>query len=308
MLFVVAAVACDARPPPYPRRVPTIDGSWLTLVRSPDLGPLNGPEQQPVDFALWRARDGSYQLWSCIRGTAVGGQTRLFYRWEGTSLDAPDFRPMGVAMTADASLAETPGGLQAPYVVRVGDAYWMLYGDWQHIDAQTSSDGKTFTRELQADGTPALFSEGPGANTRDPMVLALEDGFVVYDAANPAGVGAVYARTSRDLERFDPPRIVARGGSAGSAWNSAECPHVIYEPESGDYFLFRTQAYAPHPTTRVYRSKDPLDFGIDDDRYLIAVLPVAAPEIIHEDESWYIAALLPDLSGIRVARLRWTWE
>lgn len=37
---------------------PEIDGPWWTVAHSPDLGALSGPDQQPVDFAVWQAADG----------------------------------------------------------------------------------------------------------------------------------------------------------------------------------------------------------------------------------------------------------
>jgi hypothetical protein len=55
----------------------------------------------------------------------------------------------------------------------------------------------------------------------------------------------------------------------------------------------------------VYRSQDPLDFGIEDDRCFVGTLPVAAPEIVQHEGTWYIAALNGDLDGIRIARLKW---
>jgi hypothetical protein len=63
--------------------MPRVAGDWWTVAGNPDLGDLTGPKQQPVDFSIWRAADGTCQLWSCIRNTKVGGRTRLFYRWEG---------------------------------------------------------------------------------------------------------------------------------------------------------------------------------------------------------------------------------
>ena len=38
---------------------------------------LTGEKQQPVDFAIWQASDGTWQVWSCIRQTKCGGKTRL---------------------------------------------------------------------------------------------------------------------------------------------------------------------------------------------------------------------------------------
>jgi len=34
-------------------------------------------------------------------------------------------------------------------------------------------------------------------------------------------------------------------------------------------------------------------------------LPVAAPEIIRDDDQYYIASLMPSLKGIQMARLKW---
>ena len=36
-----------------------------------------------------------------------------------------------------------------------------------------------------------------------------------------------------------------------------------------------------------------------------ATLPIAAPEIIKHEGTYYIAALLPSLQGIQIARLEW---
>lgn len=46
-----------------------IDNEWWTVAHNPDLGKLDGGEQQqPVDFAIWQAANGIWQLWPCIRG------------------------------------------------------------------------------------------------------------------------------------------------------------------------------------------------------------------------------------------------
>ena len=163
-------------------------------------------------------------------------------------------------------------------------------------------DGKTFARELRG-GASGMFSEGPGAQTRDPMVLAADGRYIVYDSAFPDGVNRVYARTSTDLETWGAAVVVAAGGEAGDGPYSAECPFVV--ARGGWFYLFRTQRYGADAQTRVYRSRDPLAFGIDDDHDLVALLPVAAPEIVTEVDETYIAALRPGLDGIQIARLAW---
>jgi len=102
--------------------VPQIDGPWWQVAGNPMDHKYATAKQEPVDFAVWQAADGTWQLWSCIRGTTAGGQggkTRFFYRWEGKHLTDPNWSPMGIAMEADPSLGETAGGLQAPHVVKV---------------------------------------------------------------------------------------------------------------------------------------------------------------------------------------------
>lgn len=290
--------------------VPRIEGPWWKIAGNPDLGEQSDPKQQPVDFAIWQAADGTWQLWSCIRHTRCGGRTRLFYRWEAKELTESNWRPCGVAMTADERFGETPGGLQAPHVIRVGDVWQMLYGHWHGIALARSSDGKQFERVVDDAGKSQLFSEDQSdlpANTRDPMVLPIEsaDGvrYYCYYTAHPNQRGAVYLRVSKDLKHWSESKIVARGGRAGEGPYAAECPHVV--ARHGAYYLFRTQRYGKNAQTLAYRSTDPADFGIDDDRFLVAELPVAAPEVIHFNGADYLAALLPTLDGIQVAKLRW---
>ena len=285
--------------------IPQIDGDWWQIAGNPDLGELTGEKQQPVDFAIWQAEDGTWQLWSCIRQTKCGGKTRLFYRWEGKALTDANWTPRGIALRADPDVGETNGGLQAPHVIRRNGTFLMFYGDWQHIALATSNDGKTFKRHLNSAGTVGLFDEGPGSNTRDPMILPIGDLLYCYYTAFPGGRGAVYCRTSRgNLDDWGASKIVAFGGQAGTNPFSAECPHVVFI--DGYYYLFRTQRYGQDAQTSVYRSQDPLDFGIEDDRCFVGTLPVAAPEIVRHDGKWFIAALNPGLNGIHIARLKWS--
>jgi len=288
--------------------VPRIVGDGWTIAGDPDLGAYTNPKQEPVDFGIWQAADGSWQLWSCIRGTACGGNTRLFHRWEGRRLTDTNWTPRGIAMEAKPEFGETPGGLQAPFVFREGKQFLMFYGDWEHICAASSDDGKTFTRRAGADGKSGMFGEGPGSNTRDPMVLFTQGQWHCYYTAHPQRRGADYCRTSKDTRTWSDPRVVARGGASGTNAYSAECPFVL-ELTPGEYYLFRTQRYGRDAISRVYHSRDPLDFGLDKDaEHLVGSVPVAAPEIFQHDGQWYVASLLPSLKGIRLAKLEWVQD
>ena len=188
--------------------------------------------------------------------------------------------------------------------MRYRGEYLMFYGDWEHICLARSVDGKTFARQLGPDGKSGMFTEGLGDNTRDPMVLRIGDLFHLYYTAYPNRMGADYVRTSPDLRTWSPEKKVAFGGAAGTNPYSAECPFVYHHQASGFYYLFRTQLYGENSQTSVYRSKDPMDFGVDNDKYLVGTIPYAALEIIDHEGQTYIAALLPSLKGIQVARLK----
>lgn len=299
--------------------IPQRDSRWWQVAGNPMDHKYATERQEPVDFAIWQAADGTWQLWSCIRNTTAGGKdgkTRLFYRWQGKNLTDTDWQPMGIAMEADPKFGETPGGLQAPHVVKVADRYHMFYGDWVNICHAVSKDGKNFTRVIQDNGITGMFTEGPGNNTRDVMLLRHAGKWFAYYTAYPNRQGMVYVRTTQDFKHWSESKVVAFGGQAGTGPSSAECPHVV-KLGPADFYLFRTQTYGPHkqgriqnrdaPKTSVYHSNDQTIFGINqDDRYFVCTVPVAAPEIIYYQGQYYIAVLNEGvLDGIRVARLRW---
>jgi len=291
--------------------IPVIDGSWWQVAGNPDLGELSSKEQQPVDFGIWQSGDGKWQIWSCIRKTKEYGHTRLFFRWEGDSINQTNWKSMGISMRGDTTLGEAKGGMQAPYVIPFNKKFLMFYGDWNRICLARSEDGKTFERNLR-NGSPALFGDLNETNTRDPMVMMVDDQWYCYYTAHPNNEGAIYVRKSPNLYDWGPSVKVSYGGSPGKGklW-LAECPHVVQY--LGKYYLFRTYSYGIYengkqisePKTNIYCSTNPENFGIDTDSLLIGELPVAAPEIIYHGNQWYIAALLPDLQGIRLAKLNW---
>ncbi|HEU5124157.1 MAG TPA: family 43 glycosylhydrolase [Verrucomicrobiae bacterium] len=276
------------------------------MAENPDLGKYTSDKQQPVDFAIWQAADGTWQLWSCIRNTKCGGETRLFHRWEGKQLQDRNWKPMGVAMTADTSLGESEGGLQAPYVFKENDRYYMFYGDLHRICLATSSDGKEFTRHRNRRGQPDLFS-GPYEWIRDPMVMKWQGLYFCYYMAYQKDAkhrSAIFCRTSHDLEHWSEPIMVAAGGAAASfSEYNTECPFVVQKDNW--FYLFSNQIYGRKSHNIQYASPNPLSWGIDDDRWKVSSLQVAAPEIIFHNGEWYIASCNLALDGIRIARLEW---
>lgn len=284
--------------------VPVIDGEWTQIAGNPDLGKYTTEKQQPVDFAVWQAANSKWQLWSCIRRTDCGGNTRLFHRWESDELTAPDWKPIGIAMMADSRLGEREGGLQAPHVVEHNGKYHMFYGDWEHICHAVSDDGVTFERVVQPNGKTGLFAERKNANTRDIMMLDIDGVWHGYYTAHPNNQGAVFVRTTTDFKSWGPSVNASYGGEAGTNAFGSECPFVV--ERDGRFYLFRTQKYGPESITRVYVSDDPKMFGINQDhRHLVTSLPVGAPEIVTHEGQDYIVATNLDLKGLRIAKLKW---
>jgi len=296
---------------------PVIDGEWWPVTGNPDLGYLTNTRQQPVDFGVWQAADNSWQLWSCIRSTNEPGKTRLFYGWEGKSITDKNWEPKGIKMRADPLVGETAGGLQAPYTFREDGIWHMFSGEWNSICHASGTDGKLFERTIQSnqERVTAIFTEGSGTNTRDPIVLKDGDTYYCYytggigyrDEGAHEKTGAVYCRTSKDKKHWSNSTIVSKGGRTGDGWGAHECPFVV---KIGKYFyLFRTQRYGLENVSTVYRSLDPLNFGVgNDEGFYVTQLPVAAPELVMDKGQWYIVALNPELNGIRVARLKWIAE
>ena len=303
-LMVSGLISLGATEPVQEPIRPVIDGPWWSVANRPQLSDAyHSKDQEPVDFAVWQAADGTWQLWSCIRNTRCGGHTRLFYGWEGRSLTDSDWTPQGVKMESRPDLGEAPGGLQAPHVIKTDGRYLMAYGDWDNICFAESQDGKHFERIIQPGGKTALFGEGPGSNTRDPMLLCINGTWHCYYTAIRNGRGYGFCRTSADLKSWSPSCVISYGGSVGPGPWFNECPHVV-EVLPGEFVYFRNQFYGQGQTHWAYYSQNPLNFGIDDDTGLVARLPLAAPEIIRHEGRYYMAALKPGLDGIQIARLR----
>jgi hypothetical protein len=202
--------------------VPRIDGDWWQVAGNPDLGKFTSPKQEPVDFGVWQAADGTWQLWSCIRKTNCGGNTRLFYGWEGPKLTDNHWKPLGIVMQGDPKYGESVGGMQAPHVIRHEGTYYMFYGDWANICMATSKDGKKFTRVVQKNGNTGMFNEGDGEHARDPMILKVGERFHCYYTShsmrspkkNHRGVN--YCRVSTDLRNWGASQVVAEGSAYAS--------------------------------------------------------------------------------------------
>ena len=285
------------------------------------------PMHECVDHHVFQSTDGAWHLWGCVRKTAVG---RILVHWEAQSLTQSPWRPTGEIMRADQEAGECLNDhrgeefLQSPFVVQDASTYYMFYGGHgTGVDAagnpvprddartacqiclMTSQDGRRWTRHRNEQGYSRLFL-GPG-ETRDPCVIEIGGLWHMYYAGyhdeDPEEAG-FYVRTSTDLIHWSDWRLVHQDRRYGSGRWDTECPHVVFR--GGDYYLFRTEDY-PSARTHVFRSQDPLDFGIGDasDKY-VGMIAVAAPEIIQGPYGTEYITSNHDLrSGTTLCRLRW---
>jgi hypothetical protein len=214
---------------------------------------------------------------------------------------------MGIFMEADPNVGETIGGLQAPNVLQHNDEYFMFYGDWVNIRIARSSDGKTFSRLPLTNGRGGLRTAGEMISARDPHAKVFGDRFFLYFAGIFPDGGKIMCRVSDDLHSWGDPVIASCGGSAGNGTSDAECPFVTHLEGDRLFYLFRTHTRKDGEgyETSVYCSRDPLDFGVDNDQFRISSLPFEAVRLVRYDGQSYIAALKPDLTGMMMAKMKW---
>ena len=320
-LFCITSLSAQTKAP-----IPKVDGDWWRIATTPDLGQYNSDKVEPVDFGIWQAADGTWQVWSCIRGSKFPGSprtTRFLYGWEGKSLTDKNWAEQGIKWVADPSLGETPGGMQAPYVFKEDGFYYLFYGDWQRICLAKGMDGKNFERVLGGNGQPDLFAEHGYVSkfrkegdplfesyARDPMVIKRGNTYYCYYTSHitdPINDGAAFCRTSVNMKDWSESVIVSHTPpyNYNSPRYSDECPQVVYLPEHDLYYLFVTQTYGKKSQTTVYASPNPLYFAVDEYSRKVCTLPIAAPEIVLHEGQYYLVALTDELDGIRMAKLKW---
>ena len=289
--------------------------------------PADAPTHECVDHHIYQSADGAWHLWGCIRKTTAG---RILYRWEGLSLTSAPWKPTGEMIRVDRGVSESLAYrdgeecIQSPYVVKTDGTYHMFNGGGgsgineygESVDSRdpdmagqmclmTSLDGRNWTRHINEDGHSRVFI-GPMA-VRDPCLIQIDRLWHLYYAGYHGydnGEAGFYTRTSEDLINWSDRQLVHLDpGFGGHRWQT-ECPHVVYR--GGYYYLLRTVHYESSET-HVFRSENPLDFGIGTAReHYVGRIAVAAPEIIVDgDGNEFITSNHNLAGGTMLCRLRW---
>ena len=288
-----------------------------------------------MDHHLFQDPAGLWHLWGCVRNTAVG---RILYHWKSADIHASPWQATGEIIRADRLAGESPdestGGsvktgadyewMHSPFIVRSEGTFFMFYGgghvaeddperrgsdpgsflNVRQICLMTSPDGVHWTRRRDAGGRSRVFV-GPGP-ARDPCLVRVDGRWHLYYAGSRHGdvrQPVMWARISDDLVRWSDPVCVHHDLTYASDPNATECPFVTFH--DGYWYLLRTERYY-EARTHVFRSENPLDFGLGDasGRY-VGTLPVAAPELYTIDGQDYVSSNHDPLLGTQMCRLEW---
>ncbi|HKY13680.1 MAG TPA: family 43 glycosylhydrolase [Microthrixaceae bacterium] len=203
------------------------------------------------------------------------------------------------ATSADESLDETL--LWAPHVIPHDDRYWMFVcagGDDMtayRLHLATSDDLSVWERH---DANPLVVD---GYEARDPMVLRVEDRWVMYYTATvtPSGGRHVVAAVeSDDLVHWGGRRFVYTDAASGTFGGPTESPFVV--ERDGRWYLFigpdwegfmaafeATGKYDPvsYRRTRILESDDAFSFRAEDE---VGRIDAHAAEVIVDEagEMW----------------------
>jgi sucrose-6-phosphate hydrolase SacC (GH32 family) len=273
-----------------------------------------------------------------VRATTVG---RILYRWEADTLTDSPWRCTGEIIRCDRQAGEclndrTSEQIQSPFFVQQNGLYYMFYGGvnvgvpdgkGNYIDVvdlkvehpllathrpsqiclMTSPDGRTWTRHQNSDGYSRVFA-GPGA-ARDPCLIKIGDLWYLYYVGYEGSLQENHGfcvRTSKDLIHWSDWTLVHQDHAFGMVHWQCECPFVV--ERDGYFYLFRTKSYYD-AETYVFRSEDPLDFGVGDaSDKLVGTLAVGAPELYKVSGQEYISSNHEPQLGTQMCRLQWVEE
>ncbi len=333
--FVVVLFSSGCKPDKKKTMRPVIASEWWVIAPEPDLSELGlqlpgGPGiNETNDHHIFKASDGRWHLWACVRNTAAG---RILAHWQSETLSDPVWDFTGEVIRADRSAGESlvdwkgQEFIQSPFILKEEGKYYLFYGGYdtgldaagdsldpaldynaaeKQICLMTSDDGLEWERYRNEQGLSRVFM-GPGA-VRDPCFRKFGDTWYVYYAGHhnqDRDQAAFYVRTSKDLIHWSDWVIAHFDSSSVGHWKP-ESPFVV--EKEGAYYLFRTHGDGD-AGVYVFRSSDPMNFGSPDPSdYFVCTLETMAPEIIRDEKGNYYISNIRGEGGyaIHLARLKW---
>jgi hypothetical protein len=202
------------------------------------------------------------------------------------------------ALVADPAAGESH--IWAPYVLYDAGTYYMFYagGTPDHtayrMQLATSTDLVHWTRST----ANPLFTDG--FDGRDPMVHKVGNQWVMYYTANsePSGGNHIVAyRTSTDLKHWSGRQTAFKHPEVGTFGGPTESPFVVQRGK--DWYLF-VCCDGGYESTKVYKSKDPLHFSLDQ---LVGTIQSHAAEVVQDGDQWFVTGAGWGKGGLYLAPL-----
>jgi len=254
------------------------------------------------DHTFIRAEDGTWHLFGITHAEPANPmQEKFFAHATAPGLLGPWTRQAPV-LDFDAAQGETL--VWAPYALASEGLFYMFYcgGGADHtkyrIDLATSPDLATWERSA---ANPLVVD---GFDARDPMVLKVNDTWVLYYCATSTPQGGhhvVKAATSRDLLHWSDEQEVFRSPDMGRSGGPTESPFVVYR--EGKYYLF-VCTNVGYSQTAAYVSDSAFHW---DPANQVGLFPAHAAEVVHTpDDKWYVSRAGWGQGGVYLAELTWT--
>jgi len=295
-----AAPAAPATPPPPPKpRKPLIRVGDFKKIYDPSDGEKE--KWYINDHTFIRADDGTWHLFGITHKEPANPEDeRVFAHATAPDLLGPWAKQPSI-LPYDPKAGETH--VWAPYVLKDGDTYYMFYcgggpaHDKYRIHLATSKDLNTWER---SHANPLVVD---GYDARDPMVLKVDDKWVLYYCATSAPLGGnhnVKAVTSTDLLHWGNPQEVFSHPDKGTMGGPTESPFVV--AKDGKYYLFLCTNFG-YDQSAAYQSDSAFHWEFSDE---VGKYPAHASEVIQTpDGKWYVSRAGWGKGGVYLAELTW---
>ncbi len=276
-----------------------------------------------VDHHVFQDNDGLWHMWGCVRKTSVG---RILYHWTTPSLMEANWLQTGEIIRCDHTKGESVEGrveytsemMQSPFIIKENGLFYYFFGghttmmrttplwaDACQMCLMTSEDGVAWKRHENKAKFSRVFV-GPG-EVRDPCLIKIGNLWYCYYAGfygDTEENAAFFVRTSKNLVDWSEWTKVHEDSSYGAGRWDTECPFVTYK--DGYYYLFRTIDYYSG-NTAVFRSEDPMDFGIGNasDKYVCNIFCAAPEIIIDENGNEFMSSSHDPVIGNYMSKMEW---
>jgi arabinan endo-1,5-alpha-L-arabinosidase len=253
------------------------------------------------DHTFIQAADGQWHLFGITHQEPANALDEKFFAHATASDLMGPWTKQAPVLNYDKDAGETH--VWAPYVLQQDDKYWMYYCGGGATDATyriqlaTSTDLYTWERNS---ANPLLID---GWDARDPMVLKVDNQWVLYYCATSTPQGGnhtVKAVTSTDLIHWSDPREVFSTPKVGRSGGPTESPFVV--ARNGKYYLF-VCTNVGYSQTVTYESDSAFHWDIADQ---VGLFPSHAAEVVHTaDDRWYVSRAGWGQGGVYLAELNW---